>query len=81
MPPKRVTYSVTEVTITSGRRATIRFSLDGKEVSIPVSAEIKAYFDEQFSRPNPTHHQKKRYSTVMNLLRAAYLAGKSDVGR
>lgn len=73
---KSVTYSITEVTVTSGKTSTIRFMVDGKQVEISVPAEVKAYFDVQFSRPSPTALQKKRYATVMNLLAAAYKAGK-----
>jgi hypothetical protein len=55
------------------KKATINFDLDGRKVSVPIDAEVKAYFNSQFVRPNPTPEQRKRFSTVMNLLRAAYL--------
>jgi len=72
------TISITEVTVVSGKTAKINFDLNGQKVSITVPAEVKAHFDEQFSRPNPTPLQKKKYVTVMNLLRAAYMQGKKD---
>ena len=78
--PKSVTYSVsvTEVTVTTGRSSKINLIVDGKQVSIAIPAEVKAYFDGQFSRPHPTELQKKKYATIMNLMRAAYLQGRKD---
>ena len=70
--------SITEVTVVSGKTARIQFDLDGSRVSIVVPIEVKAHFDEQFSRTNPTTLQKKKYATVMNLMRAAYKQGKKD---
>jgi hypothetical protein len=75
---REVNISVTEITIRSGRTATITFDLDGRRVSVPVDAEVKAYFDSQFVRSNPTSQQRKRFSTLMNLLRAAYRKGLDD---
>jgi hypothetical protein len=78
---RKITHSITEITFTTGRQAKIEFDLDGRRVSIPVTGEIKAYFDAQFSRSNPTPLQRRKYATVMNLLRAAYLAGRADAKR
>ena len=75
---KEVNISLTEITITSGKKATITFDLDSRKVSVPIDAEVKAYFDSQFVRSNPTPQQRKRFSTLMNLLRAAYLKGRDD---
>ena len=51
----------------------------GREVTqIWVTPEVKAYFNQQFVRGNPTELQKKRYVTMMNLMRAAYEAGGKD---
>jgi 23S rRNA-/tRNA-specific pseudouridylate synthase len=77
MSKKQVTYSITEVTMTTGKTASIRVMVDGVQVTIPLDAEIKAYFDAQFFRSNPTTQQKKKYATIMNLLAAAYKAGKA----
>jgi hypothetical protein len=71
-------YSITEVTVISGKTSKINFDLNGKRVSIPVSAEVKARFDEQFSRSRPTQAFEKRYATLINLMRAAYLQGIKD---
>jgi|GEM_PF-1725315 len=79
--PTKVTYSVTEVTVTSGAQATLALQIDDRMVKIPVASEIKAYFDAQSSRPNPTKLQKQKYVTVMNLMRAAYLQGKKDAAK
>jgi hypothetical protein len=76
--PATVTYTVTEVTVTTGQTSTIDLIIDDKRVRITVPVEIKAHFDQQFSRPNPTALQKKKYATVMNLMRAASLQGRKD---
>jgi hypothetical protein len=81
LQPKKITHSITEITFTSGKKATIEFDLDGRRVSIPVAGEVKAYFDAQFSRASPTALQRKRYATIMNLLRAAYIAGRESAGK
>lgn len=73
-----VTYSVAEVTVTTGRTSSIAIIIDNQRVTIPVPAELKAYFDQQFSRPNPSKLQAQKYATIMNLMRAAYLQGKKD---
>lgn len=78
MASKSVTYSVTEVTVVSGKTSKIKVKIDGKDVAITVPSDVKAHFDEQFSRPNPTHQQKKKYATLMSLMRAAYLQGQED---
>jgi hypothetical protein len=71
-----VHISITEVTVTKGKTDTISLGIDGETVRIKVAAEVKAYFDAQFVRANPTALQKKKFATIMNLLRAAYKAGK-----
>jgi len=75
---QQVTFSITEVTITTGKTATIQFRVNGVPVTVSVPADLKAYFTEQFSRPNPTANQKRRYATVMRLLEAAYTKGVED---
>ena len=54
----------------------IRLNVDQKTVSIPVTAAVKAYFNEQFKTNTPT--QKKRRTTMMNILRDAYKKGLQD---
>ena len=75
---KSVSVSITEVTHISGKTTKIIITIDDKKVSITVPVEIKAFFDTQFSRPNPTGIQKQKYATIMNLMKAAYLQGKTD---
>jgi hypothetical protein len=76
--PKQVTVNVTEVTLVSGRKKNIRVNIDGTDVHIPVDEGVHAYFHQQFLRQNPTPLQRKRFATIMNVLRAAYLKGVSD---
>jgi hypothetical protein len=72
---------ITEISITSGATASIGFDVNGEKISIKVPKEIKAYFDDQFSRPKPTKLQTKRYVTLMNLMRAAYLKRREDTNK
>lgn len=78
MYSKEVTISVAEVTLTKGKKKSIRINVDGQNVNIPVDEQIYAYFNEQFLRPNPTNIQRKRFATIMNVLRSAYLKGVND---
>ncbi|HSA34151.1 MAG TPA: hypothetical protein P5077_10530 [bacterium] len=70
--------NVTEVTIVKGKTKDIRINFDGSDVKIPVDESVYAYFQQQFFRENPTALQRKRFATVMNVLRAAYLKGRED---
>ncbi len=78
MDSKKVTVSVAEVTFIKGRQKSIRIFVDGQNVNVPVGENVYAYFDEQFLRKNPSPLQQKRFATIMNVLRAAYLKGISD---
>jgi hypothetical protein len=71
-------FTVSEVTVSSGKQTTIPVYIDGERVKIPVAAEVRAHFKDQFERPNPSALQKRRHATVMQLLRAAYNKGKQD---
>ena len=73
-----VTVTVTEVSVSSGKKKAIRVKINDRDVHIPVDEAVYAYFNEQFTRPTPTPQQKKRFATLMNLLRAAYLKGHED---
>ena len=77
MAEKKTTYSISEVTITTGKTSTIRVDIDGQNVSISVPVEVKADFDNQFSRSTPSALQRKKYATIMRLLRAAFKAGQA----
>ncbi len=56
----------------------IRLEIHSRIVSIPVPDDVYAYWHEQFVRTNPTPAQRKRFTTLMNLLRAAYGKGLND---
>jgi hypothetical protein len=72
--------SITEVTFSAGPQHHIRVEIEGEDVRIPVSGEVFAYWQEQFVRPNPPPQQRKRFSTLMNVVRAAYKEGLKRSG-
>lgn len=74
----KLTFTVTEMTFATGKKARIDFFVNDTKVSLEVPAELKAYFTEQFCRPNPSPLQKKRYTTLMKLVSAAYSKGLAD---
>lgn len=73
-----IKITIDEVAIRSGQTAEILIYIDDRKVKISVPKEVKAHFDDQFVRPNPTSLQKKKYTTLMALLRAAYNAGRNS---
>ena len=50
-----------------------RFKIGDQTIRIPIDAELKANFHNQFKKN--TEDQMKRYTTLTNLVRAAYRAG------
>lgn len=52
-----------------------RVDVDGRNISIPVSATLLAHFHEQF--PTRTDPQRHRRKTLKELMRAAYRKGSS----
>jgi hypothetical protein len=70
--------SISEVIWDSGRERTIRFKLNDKEISVPVGGDVYAYFQGHFTRTNPTPLQRRRYKTLINIIRAAYQKGFRD---
>jgi hypothetical protein len=76
--PDTTHISITEVTVSKGKKTHIGLIVDGKSISIPVDAAIFAHYSDQISRKNPTEKQRKVFATVMNLMRAAYLKGCAD---
>lgn len=56
----------------------IRLEINSRIVSVPVPDDVYAYWHEQFVRTNPTPAQRQRYTTLLNLLRAAYGKGQKD---
>lgn len=81
MAKEQYRISVTEMSFNSGRKTDIRINIDGRDIRIPVDSAIFAYFREQFLRENPTPQQRRRFSTIMNIARAAYQKGYSDASR
>lgn len=72
------TFTMTEFTVTTGKVSKIDVIIDDRKISIAVPTELKAYFNDQFTRPNPTPLQRRKYTTLMALMRAAYVQGKTD---
>jgi len=56
----------------------IMVTVDDRRVAIPVAPEVKAYWEEQFFRTNPSRLQQRRWATLMSVVRAAYKKGVSD---
>jgi len=71
-------FTITEYTVRTGKVSKIDVIIDDKNVRIAVPSELKAYFNSQFTRPNPTPLQRQKYMTLMALMRAAYNQGKAD---
>lgn len=72
---KQTVISITEVTFESGPKKKINVQVDGERVGIPVASEVYAYWHDQFVRENPSQLQKKRFATLMSVVRAAFLEG------
>jgi hypothetical protein len=70
--------SITEITILTGKKKAFKIDINGSKVSIPADETLFTNYLNQFSRPNPTAQQKQRFSTLMNLVRAAYIQGLKD---
>lgn len=60
------------------RQHYIRVEINNSIVSIPVPDDVYAYWHEQFVRQHPTPAQRKRFTTLMNVVRAAYIKGHRD---
>lgn len=78
MAKNEVRISIAEYTFSSGKKKNIHLNVDGKTIQIPVEADVYAYCQEQFVRKNPTGQQSKKFGTLMNIVRAAYLKGLAD---
>lgn len=75
---KNYKISVAEFSFSSGPKKTIRVKIDDRDIGIPVDQSVYAYFKEQFLRESPTGPQKRRFVTIMNVLRSAYQKGYAD---
>jgi hypothetical protein len=56
----------------------IYIMVEQRQVAIPVSTAVKAYWNEQFCRKKLTDLQSKRLRTFKNIVRAAYKQGVED---
>jgi hypothetical protein len=56
---------------------TIRLDIENIGVEIPINDALYANFKNQFWREHPSRRQRNVFTTVMNLMRAAYYAGKA----
>lgn len=81
MAKEQYRISVTEMSFNDGRKKDIKINIDGRDVHIPVDSAIFACSREQFLRTNPPPNQRRRFSTVMNVTRAAYQKGYADAAR
>lgn len=82
--PDEIQINILNIVVEEGagaEDATLNLRIGDETIRVPISRELKAYFEEQFVRPNPTPQQRRRYSTLMNLLRSAYMKGRQDAGR
>jgi hypothetical protein len=70
--------SITEITVSTGKKKVFKLQVDGKTVSIPVDDEVFAHYKDQLWRESPSKKQRNVFATVMNLMRAAYLKGCED---
>jgi hypothetical protein len=70
--------SITTVTVNAPSKKRVDLKIDDRLVSIPVDADLYAYFKTGFVRQNPSTKQKSEYATLMGLMVAAYRKGIED---
>jgi hypothetical protein len=73
-----VTVSITEVTMLVGKKKAFKLKVDDRTVTIPVDEAIFTNYQNQFYREKPTPQQRRKFTTLMNLMRAAYKQGVKD---
>jgi hypothetical protein len=71
------TITVNIITINDKTKA-FRINVDGDKLEIPIGEALFANYINQFYRKSPSDPQRHRHSTLMALVRAAYLKGVSD---
>ena len=71
-------FTITEVTISSGKKKSFKLEVNGELITIPIDEKIFAHYKDQLWRENPSRKQKDVFATVLNLMRAAYLKGRED---
>lgn len=70
--------NITEITILTGKTKGFDLNVDGVKITIPIDEGLFANYRNQFWREKPTPDQRKRFGTLMSLLREAYRNGVSD---
>ena len=78
MPKHETHISVTEITVRTGKTKAFKFDLDGSQVAIPLDDAVFINYQNQFYRESPTPAQRKKFATLMALVRAAYTQGRID---
>jgi len=73
-----VHISITEIVTLTGKSKGFKLNVDGRDVTIPVDEAVFAHYMNQFYRETPTAPQKQRFSTLLNLMRAAYKKGFAE---
>jgi hypothetical protein len=74
----QTTISVTEITVLSGKTKGFKLTVDGEDVTIPVDESLFTNYMNQFHRENPTAQQRRKFATLLNLMRQAYKKGLRD---
>jgi len=75
MSKEQLIINYTEITVINGKTKYIKVNIGDKNMQIPVDESTYVQFQEQFSRPNPSPAQKKKYSTVLKIAEHAFLEG------
>lgn len=78
MAKGKITVEKTRVTLEAPTTKDYILRVGEKKIAIPVDENVFTYFNEQFVRKNPTPLQKKKYTTVKNMILAAYKKGIAD---
>ena len=81
MPAHETHISLTEITVRTGKTKAFKFDLDDTQVTIPVDDTVFTNYQNQFYRENPTPAQRRKFATLMSLVRAAYKKGVADGGK
>jgi hypothetical protein len=76
--PDNADISIINVATRIGRTRDFRLLVNGQEITVPVDEALFAHYTNQFSRKQPSERQQQRYSTLYNLMRAAYKKGVAD---
>ena len=76
--PGVIRYSITEITVLTGRKKAFKLNVNGVDVRIPVDQALFAQYQNKFVRVLPTRKQRNAFTTLIGLMRAAYEKGWKD---